>query len=60
MSHTIVEEEQAAQHTVEIYKMMYESLLAQVNEYYREELVLRGDKVLNREFCQYFGIGQRA
>jgi len=60
MSHTILEEEQAMPHTVEIYKMMYESLLAQVQGYYQEELVLRGDKSLNREYCQYFGIGQRA
>jgi hypothetical protein len=60
MSQTIVQEEQAVQHSVEIYKMMYESLIAQVHDYYREELVLRGDKILNREYCQYFGIEQRA
>ena len=60
MSHTIIEEEQVTQHTLEIYKMMYESLLAQVHDYYREELALRGDKTLNREYCQYFGIEKRA
>ena len=60
MSHTIIEEEQVTQHTLEIYKMMYESLLAQVQDYYQEELVLRGDKILNREYCQYFSLEQRA
>ena len=60
MSHMIDQEEQAVEHTVEIYKMMYESLLAQVHDYYREELALRGDKILNREYCQYFGIEKRA
>jgi len=60
MSHTIIEEEQVTQHTLEIYKMMYESLLAQVHDYYQEELVLRGDKILNREYCQYFSLEQRA
>ena len=59
MSHIIVQEEKAVQHTLEIYRMMYESLLAQVHGYYREELVLRGDQVLNREYCQYFGIEHR-
>ena len=59
MSNTIVQEEQAMQHTVEIYKMMYESLLAQVHDYYQEEVVLRGDKMLNREYCKYFGIERK-
>jgi len=60
MSHTSAEEEKAVQQIVEMYRTMYEAIVAQVHGYYREELVLRGDKILNREYCQYFGIEQRS
>ena len=59
MAHTLVQEEKAAQQIVEMYRKLYETILAQVQGYYREELVLRGDKVLNREYCRYFGIEQK-
>lgn len=38
------------------YRHLYEELLSKVHVYYREELVLRGDKILNREYKEYFGI----
>ena len=59
MSHTLVQEEKAVYQVIEIYRNMYETLLAQVHGYYHEELILRGDQVLNREYCQYFGIEQQ-
>ena len=58
MAHTTVQEEKAVQQVVEMYRKMYEAIIAQVHGYYREELVLRGDKIMNREYCQYFGIEQ--
>jgi len=58
MSHTAVQEDKAVQQIVEMYRRQYESILAQVHGYFHEELVLRGDKILNREYCQYFGIEQ--
>lgn len=29
---------------------------AQINGYYHEELRLRGDKIMMREYCQFFNI----
>ena len=59
MLHTLVQEEIAVQQIVEMYRKMYEAILAQVHGYYREKLVLRGDKILNREYCRYCGIEQK-
>jgi len=59
MSHIIVQEEKAVQQVAEIYRKMYDAVIAKVHGYYREELVLRGDQILNREYCEYFGIEQR-
>jgi hypothetical protein len=58
MSHTIIQDEKAAQQVIERYRIMYEAVIAKVHGYYREELVLRGDQILNREYCEYFGIEQ--
>lgn len=38
------------------YRHMYEELLSKVHDYYREEIRLRGDRTLNREYLQYFRI----
>lgn len=59
MPHTIVQDEKALEQLVEMYRKLYDTIVARVHGYYREELVLRGDKILNREYCQYFGIEQK-
>lgn len=38
------------------YRHMYEELLSKVHGYYQEEIRLRGDRTLNREYLQYFRI----
>jgi hypothetical protein len=39
----------------EVYRIKYEELLHKIHSYYHEELVLRGDKNLNREYCEIKG-----
>lgn len=51
-----VQENEALQAIADMYRRQYEQLLYKVHGYYREELVLRGDKIMNREYKEYFGL----
>ena len=41
---------------IESLQLELTALRAKVTSYYHEEIVLRGDKILMREYCGYFEI----
>jgi len=43
-------------HLVAALQAELEKLQAKVVTYYHDEIVLRGDKIMMREYCGYFGI----
>lgn len=53
-----ITQESAEMRIAEMYRGLYEALLHKVNAYYFEELKLRGDKILNREYRNFFGIDE--
>jgi hypothetical protein len=56
MKNTNKQERAALEIVANTYRHMYEELLSKVHGYYHDELLLRGDKTLNREYLQYFKI----
>ncbi len=43
-------------HLVAALQSELENLQAKVVNYYHDEIVLRGDKIMMREYCGHFGI----
>lgn len=58
MPEVAIEEKEMLQKVIERQQGLYEALLSKVYGYLREELKLRGDKNLNKEYCAYFGIDE--
>lgn len=48
--------EQQLREALRMMTKMYEEQRALIHDYYHDELRLRGDQVLNREYRQYFKI----
>jgi hypothetical protein len=57
-SEVTIQGTEAQKAIAEVYRVRYEALMDKVHSYYREELKQRGDKNLDKEYCDWFGIEQ--